>query len=101
MAYTLKIDLDELNNTIQAYEGAIIDFETSIKNVDTTLSKLKASGWKSGASTAYFLHYEDTWKENMKKHIKIIKHMKDCLIKARSEYTNVKNEYDSLKYSLD
>lgn len=92
----IKIDLDKLSSAITNYEDIISDFEQSVKDTEKAINSLKTSGWKSGASTAYFLAYEDTWKKNMEKRIKIIKHLKDCLKKAKDEYTEVYNEMQQL-----
>ena len=88
----IKINLDKLSTAINNYNEIITDFEDAVKNTEKAISSLKTSGWKSGASTAYFLTYEDTWKKNMNKRIKIIKHLRDCLKKAQTEYTAVYDE---------
>lgn len=92
----IKIDLDVLNAAISQYDGIINDFEQSLKDTEKAINSLKSSGWKSGASTAYFLTYEDTWKKNMQKKLKIIKHLRSCLKKAKTEYTNVYEELQQI-----
>lgn len=92
MAKKIKINLDKLSSAINSYDEIIIEFEEAVSNTEKAINSLKTSGWKSGASSAYFLTYEDTWKKNMNKRIKIIKHLRDCLKKANTEYTAVYEE---------
>lgn len=96
----ITIDLDKLSSAITSYDEIISSFEQAVKDTEKAISSLKTSGWKSGASTAYFLTYEDTWKKNMKKRIKIIKHLRDCLKKAQKEYTAVYEEMQQLDSAL-
>lgn len=88
----IKINLDKLSSAINSYDEIITEFEEAVSNTEKAINSLKTSGWKSGASSAYFLTYEDTWKKNMNKRIKIIKHLRDCLKKANTEYTAVYEE---------
>lgn len=92
----IKIDLDVLNAAISQYDEIINEFEQSLKDTEKAINSLKSSGWKSGASTAYFLTYEDTWKKNMQKKLKIIKHLRLCLKKAKTEYTGVYEELQQI-----
>ncbi len=96
----IKIDLDKLSNAISSYDTIITEFEQAVKDTEKAINSLKTSGWKSGASTAYFLTYEDTWKKNMEKRIKIIKHLRDCLKKADTEYTDIYEELQLVDSSL-
>ena len=96
----IQIDLDSLSNAIQHYDTIISSFEDSLKCSEQAINALKSSGWKSGASVVYFMTYEDTWKKNMKKRIQIIKHLKDCLIKAQTEYTAVYDELIQIDSNL-
>lgn len=96
----IVIDLSQLQRTINQYDNIISEFEKSVKETENAINFLKRSGWKSAASTAYFKHYEDTWKNNMKKKIKILKHVKKCLEKAQTEYTKVYNEALKLKKAI-
>ena len=88
----IKINLDKLSTAISSYDEIITDFEEAVSNTEKAISSLKTSGWKSGASSTYFLTYEDTWKKNMNKRIKIIKHLRDCLKKANTEYSPLYEE---------
>lgn len=96
----IKIDLGKLSSAISSYETIISDFEQAVKDTEDAIKSLKTSGWKSGASTQYFLTYENTWKKNMKKRIKIIKHLKKCLEKAKSEYQDIYDEMTKLDNAL-
>ena len=96
MAKSIYIDLDKLEKAIEKYEDLIEDFEESIKKTEKAIELLRTSGWKTGASTQYFLTYEDTWKQNMEKRMKIIKHLKKCLVKAQKEYSDVYEELELL-----
>lgn len=97
----IEIDIDKLSNAISQYDSIITEFENAVKNTERAMNSLKSSGWKSGASTQYFLTYEDTWKKNMQKRIKIIKHLRSCLSKAQKEYTEIYNAADTLDKALN
>ena len=66
-ANKIKIDLDKLSAALSSYDEAINEFEQSLENTENAINTLKASGWQSGASDAYFLTYEDTWKKKYEK----------------------------------
>ena len=96
MAKKIYMNLDNLSAAVSEYDDIITEFDEAMKNAEKAIKALKSSGWKSSASTAYFLTYEDTWKQNMDKRLKIIKHLKACLKKAQTEYTNVYEEMEQL-----
>ena len=96
MPNKLKIDLEQLDSSIETYVSSIEEFETMIKTIDTSLDNLKNSGWKSGAKDAFFTQYDDKWKQNMQTHITVLTHLKDCLIKARSEFVGVVDEIPAI-----
>lgn len=96
----IKVDLDELKSAITSYDEIIVAFEQSVKDTEKAINSLKSSGWKSGASTAYFLAYEDTWKKNMEKRLSIIKHLRSCLKKAEKEYNALYEEMQELDNGL-
>ena len=96
----IKVDLDELKSAITSYDEIIVAFEQSVKDTEKAINSLKSSGWKSGASTAYFLAYEDTWKKNMEKRLSIIKHLRSCLKKADKEYNALYEEMQELDNGL-
>lgn len=97
----IKIDLGKLSTAISNYESIITDFEEAVKQTEEAIKALKSSGWKSGASTQYFLTYENTWKKNMNKRIKIVKHLKKCLEKAKTEYQSIYDEMTKLDSALN
>jgi len=100
MAKNLKVDLDQLNETITAYEKSYNDFESLIQTLSASVEALKNTGWKSAASEAFFLTYDETWKTNMQMHLKIIKHLKECLINAKNEYEALYESIPSIGNSL-
>jgi uncharacterized protein YukE len=97
----LKIDLDRLDVAMRDYESAITGFKNAMKNLEKAMNALKASGWVSNASTAYFRTYEENWKVIMQHHIQIIEHLRySCLGKAKTEYQQVYQELGNLKNLL-
>lgn len=89
MARKINVDLEELEKAVVAYETIIDLFEDSIKDTEKAIQSLKNSGWKSGASAAYFMTYNDKWKKNMQQRLNIIKHLKNCLVTAEINYSNL------------
>jgi len=100
MAKKLKIDLDQLNETITEYEKSYNDFESLISTLSASVAALQNTGWKSAASEAFFQTYEETWKTNMQMHLKIINHLKECLINAKNEYEALYESIPSISNSL-
>lgn len=97
----ISIDLDKLNKAIQEYANIINDFKTAIKQTEQAIDILKNTDWKSGASTAYFMQYEDTWKKNMETRIKILEHLLKCMIFAKLEYESIYEWQEALDKELD
>lgn len=93
MAKKLKVDLEQLSETITMYDKSYNDFESLIKTLSASVDALQNTGWKSAASEAFFSTFDETWKKNMEMHLKIIKHLKECLV-------NAKNEYEALYESI-
>ena len=100
MARRLKIDLDQLDTSINNYDNSINDFEALIKMIDGSLDNLKNSGWKSPAKDAFFSQYDDKWKQNMQTHISVLKHLKECLVNTKSDYIGIINEIPSISSAL-
>lgn len=96
----IVIDLDKLSAAVSRYDDIIAEFEESVRATEQAISLLKNSAWKSAASTAYFLQYDDGWKKNMDRRLKIIRHLKDCLVLAQTEYDAVYQEMDGLDSDL-
>jgi WXG100 family type VII secretion target len=96
----LKIDLNQLQQTIKDYQKSIDDFTQMKDNLDHAIEELQTSGWVSGASTQYFSTYKETWKKNMDMHIKILTHLEDCLIKAKADYDELYAEIPNLGVDL-
>jgi len=97
---TLKVDLTQLRQTIVVYETATDDLQTSFNELETAMNTLKNSGWKSGASTKYFSTYDTSWKKNMERQLKIMKHLKSCLGAAEIEYQALYNQVNTLGKNL-
>ena len=91
MAKKLQVDFDQLSSTIANYNRSIEGFENMKRNLRNTTGQLKDSGWKSAASTAFFQSIDETWEKNMQSHIEVLKHLKECLDLAKSDYTGLAN----------
>lgn len=100
MSNVIKINITQLEQTIRDYQSAIDDMQTCYDNLVNAMTYLKNSGWKSGASTAYFDAFDNTWKKNMKGYIKIMKFLKGCLENAKTEYDNLHDEAVKIGSSL-
>ncbi len=100
MANMLRVDFDALNETIDLYESALDDFNRMISRLDKAIGTLKSSEWKSDAATAFFNSYDESWKQNMQKHILIIEHLKGCLEEARNEYDSLADEAIDMENAL-
>ena len=100
MAKKLKVDLEQLSETITMYDKSYNDFESLIKTLSASVDALQNTGWKSAASEAFFQTYEETWKTNMQMHLKIIKHLKECLINAKNEYEALYESISSIGNTL-
>lgn len=101
MANILTIDLDALNSAISKYDDMIEGFKQSLCEANKGIEQLRSSDWISGASTAYFMMYEDTWKQNMAKRLLIIMHLRDCLNLAKREYEAIYDELQMVDRGLD
>lgn len=100
MAKKLKVDLDQLNETITMYDKSYNDFKSLIKTLSNSVAALQNTGWKSAASEAFFRTYDETWKINMETHLKIINHLKECLIEAKNDYEALYESIPSIGNSL-
>lgn len=96
----LMIDLSQLQQTINDYRKSIEDFKYMEDNLDHAIEELQTSGWVSGASTQYFSTYKDTWKKNMDMHLKILDHLNECLVEAKTDYDSVYEKIPNLGNDL-
>ena len=96
----LRIDLTQLQTTIQTYQTSITELRTASQNLDAAINILRNSDWKSGASTQYFAKYDDSWKQNMDRQLKILEHLKDCLDEAKTEYQGLYNQVHTLGQNI-
>lgn len=85
----LVINTDVLQNTINTYNQAIVDIERAMKEADAAITSLKASGWKTNASRAFFNNFDNTWKTSMNNRVKVMKHLRDCLLDAKRDYDDI------------
>lgn len=95
-----KIDTDILQNTISAYQTAIDDIEGAIKDAEQAINVLKGSGWKTTASQAFFDNFDSNWKTGINNRVKVVKHLKDCLEKAKSDYDSLVTAASQIGNSL-
>ena len=96
----IRVDLTQLDETIKAYDTAVTDIKTAFDNLDSAISTLRSTDWKSGASTQYFSTYDDSWKQNMIRQQEILEHLKSCLEYARTEYEAVYGKVSSLGQNI-
>ena len=96
MASNLKVDLDQMSRSINEYQSAINDFKDLKTSLKGTIDTLKNSGWKSGASTAYFETFDTTWEKNISLHITILEHLQTCMTKAKADYEDLYNNMPNL-----
>lgn len=95
-----KVDTDKIQDTITVYQTAIDDINDAIKNAQDAIDVLKSSGWKTNASKAFFDNFDSSWKTNIGNRVKIIEHLKSCLVNAQSEYEVLITEASQLGNSL-
>lgn len=100
MAKRLKVDFNDLQSSIKTYNRTKEDFETVLKNLSQSIDNLKSTGWKSGASDAFFKTFDENWKKNMELHIRIVEHLLECLENANKEYTTVHENIKTLGNDL-
>ncbi len=96
----LKVDIDVLQTTINTYNTEITNFHAAKATIKRSLSSLKASGWNSGASKAWFALLDDEWLKNIDFQIRVFSRLRDNLIIAKDEYNDVYEELENLKNSL-
>lgn len=97
---TLKLDLDQLNDTIRVYNTSITDLKASFSEMEKAVNTLKNSGWKSPAATAFFQLFDTSWKKNMERQLKIMGHLKSCLDGAKTDYQAVYEKVHTLGRNL-
>lgn len=97
---TLKVDLDVLQTTINTYNTEITNITAAKSAINRSLSSLKASGWDSGASKAWFSLLDDEWLQNIDYQIRVLTRLRDNLIIAKDEYKQVYDEQEALKNYL-
>lgn len=84
-----KVNIDVLGSTITVYQTAIDDLETAVSDAQDAIDLLKSSGWQSGAGDAFFANFDDEWKDGIEKRILVLKHLKECLDIAETEYSGL------------
>lgn len=96
----LKVNLDVLQRTINTYNTEINNLYNAKNSIQRSLVTLKSSGWNSNASKAWFSLLDDEWIKNIEYQIRVLSRLRDNLIIAKNEYTNVYNEQGTLKNYL-
>lgn len=97
---TLKVDLDVLQITINTYNTEITNLLAAKTAIRSALSSLKASGWDSGASKAWFSLLDDEWLKNIEFQIRVLTRLRDNLLLAKDDYKDVYEEQKELKNYL-
>lgn len=98
---TLRVNVDVLQTTINTYNTEITNIIAAKSAIVRALTSLKASGWNSNASKAWFSLLDDEWLKNIEYQIRVLTRLRDNLIIAKDEYTDVYNEQEALKNSLN
>lgn len=94
---TMKVDLDVLLQTVRVYDAEIDNLNDAKKAIKRSLASLKASGWDSSASKAWFSLLDDEWLQNIDYQIRVLGRLRDNLNIAKDEYMDVYNEMQALK----
>ncbi len=95
-----RVDTDVLQSTINTYATVIDDIEKAISDAQKAIDVLRTSGWKTNASRAFFDNYDNSWKTNVNNRVKVIKHLKECLEDAKSDYEALCSEASRLGNSI-
>lgn len=101
MGSKLKIDLDELEKTVDVYETEIKGFEDARDGVVQALDELKASGWVSEAGSAWFDAVDMSWTDVINYHIRVITELRKELKAAVREYNDVYKKQCELEKHLN
>ena len=96
MAKLLAVDFDQMQRTLSLYDEAVSQLQNAITSLDTAMDYLKNSGWKSGASTAYFKTFESSWRKSLETCITEISFQRENLVFAQNNYEALKEEADHL-----
>ena len=95
-----KVDTDVLQTTIQTYSSIIDDIQGAVREAQQAIDLLRSSGWKTNASRAFFDNFDLSWKNSMNDQVKIIKHLRECLLNAKNEYGDLYTEASQLGINL-
>lgn len=95
-----KIDTDVLQDTINTYKTVIEDIEKAIKDAEDAVGVLRSSGWKTNASKAFFENFDSSWKTSIDNRVKVVKHLKECLVEAKKDYDALCSAASQLGNSL-
>lgn len=96
----LKVNLDVLQRTINTYNTEINNLYNAKNAIQRSLVTLKSSGWNSNASKAWFSLLDDEWIKNIEYQIRVLSRLRENLIIAKNEYTNIYNEQETLNNYL-
>jgi WXG100 family type VII secretion target len=96
MAKRLSIDLEALQETIDAFQTAIDELNQSVAAVDVAMGHLRATKWHSDASAAYFMQYSDNWRISVKNHLVALLKLSEGLVAANNEYSALSDQIPRL-----
>jgi len=96
MAKELKIDFDQLTNTINSYNSLISDLESVKTQANTAIKILEGTKWKSAASEAFFNTYSTGWTVAFNEQIKSLEFLVEQLNDARDQYQDLYEEIDQI-----
>ena len=96
----LKVNLDVLQRTINTYNTEINNLYNAKNAIQRSLVTLKSSGWNSNASKVWFSLLDNEWIKNIEYQIRVLSRLRDNLIIAKNEYTNIYNEQETLNNYL-
>lgn len=91
MAKEVKVNLDALAEAKSVYDESITTLEDAVRTLSESIDELKTKAWKTNGADAFFNNYDDSWKKDINAHISYLKHLRDCLQKAKDTFHS---EYD-------
>lgn len=86
MAKEVKVNLDVLDNAKRVYDESITTLEDTVKALSKSIDELKTKAWKTNGADEFFKNYDDSWKKEINAHISYLKHLRDCLQKAKDTF---------------
>jgi len=100
MGNFLRVDTSKMQSTARNYDNALSDLAKAESSLKKAIEQLRTSGWKSGASAAFFRQYDDRWSKSFQVHMTTIKHLKDSLSSAQHDYEALADKAANLTSDL-